>query len=306
MTIAEETLAVSPASRTGNPLRSADAPAVTLVAGLVALALVWNHWTGLSFSLPLAAILAGPFCCFALFAFYTRVRPERKIAESALYVGLWLFYPAFGAELTYLATAVNFPLQDQAFRSWDQAMGFDWMGWARFVLAHPFLKAVQDAAYSSCFWQPLGAIVILAVWGPKGRNGEFLTSVMIGLLLTIAVYMVLPSIGPADSQGIKATGQIVETLRSGFKGPYTYVGIIAFPSFHTVMAILFTVVHRGNRWAFAGFGLLNLVMLSAVPFQGDHYLCDMIVGAAIAGIAFVAARQICTRIPAGGYNPRNG
>jgi hypothetical protein len=283
---------VGGAARKKNFLRAEDVPPILLVFGTTALALVWNHWAGLSFKLSLAAIVAGPAASLALFAYYTAIRPERRIAETALYVGLWLFYPAFGAELTYLATRAGFPLADRTFIAFDTALGFDWTAWARFVLAHPWLKSVQDAAYSSCFWQPLAAILIFAAWGPKGRNGEFLTSVMLGLLMTIALYMVLPTIGPGDMRGIRATGQIVETLRSGYRGPYTYVGIIAFPSFHTVMAILFTIVHRGNRWCLAGFGLLNLVMLSAVPFQGDHYLSDMIAGAVIAGIAFWAARRI--------------
>ena len=274
-------------------LRDGDVPPVVLVFGMAALALIWNWQAGLSFTMPLGVILAGPAICFALTAYYTRVRNEPRVAEIALYVGLWLFYPAFGAELTYLVTTTNFPLQDGRFAALDGALGFDWMGWARFVLGHPLFKAVGDAAYSSCFWQPLAAILIFAGWGPKGRNGEFLTSVMIGLLICVATYIVLPSIGPADYFHIRATGQIALALRSGFKGPYTYVGIIAFPSFHTVMAILFTAGFRGHRRLMAGFGLLNLLMLSAVPFQGDHYLVDMIAGAVIAGVAFLAARRLC-------------
>jgi hypothetical protein len=273
-------------------LRAGDIPPVVLVLALMALALIWNGFAGLRFNISLAVIMAGPVVCFAAAMFYTRVRPEPSIAEIALYMGLWLLYPAFGAELTYLATTLNFPLRDGMFMAWDRALGFNWMGWGRFVLAHPLAKAVQDAAYSSCFWQPLAAIPIFAIWGPRGRNGEFLTSVMVGLVITIAVYGLLPNIGPADFQHLPATGRIIETLRSGFKGPYTYVGVVPFPSFHTVMAILFTVAHRDNRVRLLAFGALNLVMLSAVPFQGDHYLSDMIAGAGIATISFFAARRM--------------
>lgn len=273
-------------------LHAGDVPPLVLVFGMAALALAWNISTGLTFTLPFVVVVAGPLAALALAFFYTRVRPEQRIAEIALYAGLWLFYPAFGAALTYLATALNFPLRDGLFMAADRMLGFDWMGWARFVLVHPSFKLISDAAYSSCFWQPLAAILIFAFWGPKNRNGEFITSVLIGLLLTILVYALLPTIGPADSQHIRATGQIVETLRSGYKGPYTYVGIVAFPSFHTVMAILFTVAQRGNRWLLAGFGLLNLVMLTAVPFQGDHYLVDMIAGAGIAALAFFATKRV--------------
>ena len=263
-----------------------------LVAGIVAIALAWNMFAQLRFNVPMALIFIGPIPCFILFGWYRLVWPEEKIAEGALYLGLWLFYPAFGAELVYLVTTLNMPLTDRPLLIADRALGFDWLGWARFVLAHPHFKMIGDIAYSSCFWQPLAGILVFAFLGPKSRNGEFLTSVMLGLLATIVLYAFFPNIGPADSLHIKATGQIVEELRSGAKGPFGYVGITPFPSFHTVMAILFTLAFRSNRFLFAGFGALNLVMLTAVPFQGDHYLMDMIAGAVIAVAAFLAARWL--------------
>ncbi len=274
-------------------LRATDVPPVALVFGLAALALIWNLKAGLIFAMPLGLIVAGPFVCFALSAFYTLKRPEPKIAQTALYAGLWLFYPAFGVELSYLLTRLDFPLRDAWLLHVDQALGFDWMGWARFVLAHPLVKFITDTAYSSSFIQPLAAIVILAFSGPRNRNGEFLTSVMIGLGLSMIFYGLMPNAGPAAQFHVPAEqSRIIGLLRSGFAGPYNYTGIISFPSFHTVMAILFTLGQRGNRFWFAGFGVLNLLMLGGVPFQGDHYLTDMIAGMGIATLSFFAARRI--------------
>src|SRR6185312_15074552 len=154
MTVADTVIAAE--RRVNVPLlQRGDVPPVVLVFALTGLALIWNIFAGLRFNLSLAVIFAGPAACFGAAAFYVRVRPEPKIAEIALYVGLWLFYPAFGAELTYLVTTLNFPLRDGMFMVWDRALGFNWLDWAHFVLRHPWLKLVQDAAYSSCFWQPL-------------------------------------------------------------------------------------------------------------------------------------------------------
>ena len=282
-------------------LRRDELPPLLLVAAITGVALIWNLFAGIRFNVSQALVVLGPMPCFLLFGWYRLVWPDEKIAEGALYLGLWLFYPAFGAELVYLVTTLNLPLTDRALLASDRALGFDWLGWAHFVLSHSWFKVASDLAYSSCFWQPVAGILLFAFRGPKFRNGEFLTSVMLGLLATILFYALLPNIGPADSLHINATGQIVLELRTGFKGPYSYVGITPFPSFHTVMAVLFTLAFRGRRWLFPAFGLLNVLMLTAVPFQGDHYLTDMIAGALIATAAFYAAQWIYGAIGDAGF-----
>ena len=74
-------------------------------------------------------------------------------------------------------------------------------------------------------------------------------------------------------------------------------GIISFPSFHAVMAVLLTRIHRGSRllWPMAA---LNAVMLLSVLSEGGHYLVDAIAGAAIAGIAILATARLGRLRPA--------
>ncbi len=113
MTSAEAAAAAALIARPpGHILRAADAQPILLVAGIAVAALIWNGRAGLNFSLPLFLVLAGPAACFGLSAYYATIRPERRIAEMALYVGLWLFYPAFGVQLTYLVTRLGLPLMD--------------------------------------------------------------------------------------------------------------------------------------------------------------------------------------------------
>jgi hypothetical protein len=65
------------------------------------------------------------------------------------------------------------------------------------------------------------------------------------------------------------------------------------------MAVLFAVAHRGNRWTFPIFVGLNAVMLTAIPYTGDHYLIDVISGIGVAAIALIGARRLlsCCRNP---------
>jgi len=270
-----------------------NVPPLLLTVALVGLALAWNAQAGLRWTLSPALLLAAPLACFALAAVYSAVRPEPVVAEAALYLGLWFLYPVFGTQLTYLANRLAYPLQDRLFDSWDAALGFHWLAWARVIAAHPLLETVQIFAYESCLWQSLLLVVIFAVWGPKGRNSEFLTSMLLALAATIAVNLFLPSLGPAGFHGLKSqTADIIRSLRNGDTAPYDYAGVIAFPSFHTVIAILYTAAARGNRYRLAAALVLNAMMLSAIPYSGNHYLSDMLAGAAIAAAALAAARRL--------------
>lgn len=266
-------------------------PPALLIAAITILAFIFNQWTQLRWLTPAYQLIWMPALCCASIVAYATLRSQPAIRETGIYLGFWLFYPLFAAQLTYIATRADFPLQDALFIKLDGMLGFAWDDWVKFSLAHPALLAVQQFAYDSSYWQPLLYVPFFALFGPRGRNGEFLTAILLGLIATILIYMLLPTLGPADMAGYKAqSGEIIRNLRAGSTGPYPYFGIIPFPSFHTVMALLFIAAHRGNRITFPIVLVLNLAMLTAIPYSGDHYLTDMVAGGLIALAAFAAAR----------------
>jgi membrane-associated phospholipid phosphatase len=67
-------------------------------------------------------------------------------------------------------------------------------------------------------------------------------------------------------------------------------GVIAFPSFHTVMAILLAYAHRPPSRSFWLVALLNGLMVLAVPPAGHHYLIDAISGALVAVVCIMIIR----------------
>ncbi len=71
-------------------------------------------------------------------------------------------------------------------------------------------------------------------------------------------------------------------------------GVVTFPSYHTVLAILFAYAHRG-RWSFPIFLLINCLMIASIPSEGGHYLSDVLAGAGLAVVAIAAARLILRR-----------
>jgi membrane-associated phospholipid phosphatase len=106
--------------------------------------------------------------------------------------------------------------------------------------------------------------------------------------------MLLPAIGPyeyfklsaSDFPDVLAPGAwvapgITEALRSGAHQT-SFEGLVTFPSYHAVTAVLFAYGWLGVPVIGAAFFALNLVMLiSCVPI-GSHYIIDVVVGIALA------------------------
>jgi hypothetical protein len=272
-------------------------PPLVIIGAMTGLVLVLEQVVPLRWNLSVYRLIWPAGFFWALAAYYSVIRSEPKIREIGLYLGLWLFFPVFAAKLSYIATCMGLPLRDSVFATADAAMGFQWIEWVHFIGRYPTIMPLLNFAYDSSFWQPLLTVPILAFWGPRSRNGELLTAILLALLATIAIYTLLPTLGPADFFGMKAqTGAVIQALRSGAEGPFAYFGIVAFPSFHTAMALLYTIAHRGNRFTLLPILVLNIGMLTAVPYQGDHYLSDMIAGAVIALLSFVVARALYRRL----------
>jgi hypothetical protein len=59
-------------------------------------------------------------------------------------------------------------------------------------------------------------------------------------------------------------------------------GIVAMPSYHTVLAVLFTYAFRGTGLLGYGIAVLNVAMLFSIPPVGGHYLVDVLAGAMLA------------------------
>ena len=68
-------------------------------------------------------------------------------------------------------------------------------------------------------------------------------------------------------------------------------GLTAFPSFHTIMALLFAFAFRGTflRWPAFALGALTIF---ATPVMGGHYFVDLLGGVAVFAITALALRHM--------------
>ncbi|WP_447406232.1 phosphatase PAP2 family protein, partial [Clostridium perfringens] len=77
-------------------------------------------------------------------------------------------------------------------------------------------------------------------------------------------------------------------------------GLVSAPSFHTASAVLY--IATGWPLARLRWPVLTLsgAMLLATPVEGTHYLADMLIGAAVAGVALSLVAKVRRQLVARG------
>lgn len=286
------------------------APALWIfIIAMTAISLAISLATGVSIAVcELIAVIAGSAFMIGLSAFYTRSRPEPRLARLTRAVAELTLLISMVGTLSFSGASLAMPLRDDWFHAWDQAIGFDWRYWLSVVNERPNLHAVLAVAYHSMLPQT-GILVFALVWAKAFRQlDRFLMSYGLAAVVTVAIAAAIPALSPIVHLGITAADhpnivlavplefeQQALALRSGalklieLSGAQ---GLVTFPSFHTVSAILLMLAFAAVpylRWA--GFAL-NGAMLLAIPIEGSHYLVDVIAGAIVALLAWTAAQRL--------------
>jgi hypothetical protein len=164
--------------------------------------------------------------------------------------------------------------------------------------------------YDSFLPQIIGTLAYFALRGETDANRELVWTLILGALVTVVISALLPAACGAEAYGpirpdhhseIAALryrfeacgGPDLTALRAGAPSLFHFTnmaGIIALPSFHTIVAVLLIYAHRRERWLLRCSLALNGLMLLSVPPVGGHYLIDLLAGAAVAGVLIAAAQ----------------
>jgi hypothetical protein len=245
--------------------------------------------------------------CLGASLFYRRARPDDRLAISMAGTAFLLVFAATAGVLTYPAAAIDRPLRDDMFIGFEHALGINWPDLAAHLTALPALNLVWAMAYMSSLPQIAVAVLVLGLTGRRERLSAYLTLVLMTLIATISLFVLAPALGPIPSYAIG--GDLYARLGEGGKsflpdflalrsGQFTTFdlgkldGIITFPSFHTVLAILTGwALAPIRRIGIAAIMLNGLVIVSTVP-QGGHYLADILAGSLIATLAIGAWSRV--------------
>jgi hypothetical protein len=298
----------------GWPLFEANWLLLGAVAGALAVSFAVTdfsfEWLGALVSFGFVALYGG-------FAWYNAKAPHRRDAQVVYVLGCTgqiIFATAILAPLSYVAAAVNLPLQDANLQAVDLALGLDWRAYVDFVNDRPLLARWLHVGYTMIGWPIFFTPVVLAATGRYLRLQEFVCAFTLALAATVFISGLVPAIGVFYHLGLNVTDFVnidpgaylaqlkdLPPVREGALRRLELLGLaglVTFPSFHAASALLYTWAFWPVRWFRPVVVISNGAMLAATPIVGGHYFIDIVAGLAIAALAIVAARMINRRLAA--------
>lgn len=234
--------------------------------------------------------------CGVVNLFYRFVRPRLNIVALTGAVMFFVVTSSFLLVTSYLMATLPFPLQDQALNDIDLMLGFHFETFVAMLNQNETIVKILQICYDTKILQFLTIAVILSKSKPEYII-EFCYLFLVTLIVTFIIYMFIPAAGaytyltiaPESISNIgveigKEQGVILNHLKS--QQAYTLflheaIGLVNFPSFHTILALLLTYATRGVTWLFCIAITLNITMLIATIPMGGHYLIDLIGGGAL-------------------------
>ncbi len=255
---------------------------------------IWSTHAGLAFvGWPTFALWFSGVGFVGIF--YGVSGRNERLADLGHQIALWLAFSAVGIVFTYDAASLRLPLKDAEFAAIDAAMGFSWPHWSRLIES---LRLVADAftiAYFVLLPEIFLTVIYFAHIGRNDRNDEFLWTTMVSLIICTILSGFFPAVGPcAYFFGDKPRFiQHLLSVRAGDVKTFSLghmEGIITWPSFHAVLAVLTPYVHRPPMRTFVPVAAVNVLMLISIPINGCHYLFDLLAGLALAFASIAIVR----------------
>lgn len=222
-----------------------------------------------------------------------RFRDAALVLPWAALVALLLPFPLL------VAARLRLPLRDALLARIDAELGINvprivaWSHghWAGHVINHCYLLLLPML---------LAAIFLPALTGRLETAQRFLIANLVAFAIAVPLFALFPALGPwsyfhfaASSTQIDCQAQLSALRESG---AYFFdsqgAGIVSFPSFHMLWAVLCAAA----LWEFRKFRPLTLlvsVMIAASTITtGWHYFIDVLAGAAVAAISLYLSKLL--------------
>ncbi len=281
----------------------AERTIVNVIAVLALLdgVLLWSKDVGVDV-VGYAGMVGCGLGAMALGQFYRHIRPNQSIAATATAAGLFILFTIVGSIFNYLLLPLSREPTDIALARFDAFFGFHWPSFVEWASHYPRIGVLLQVVYATSLPQLLIVIFVLGFSGRLRLLHHFLLTGVIGALLAIICWSFFPSFGASSiyhlpqavtdavplAVGPDYGAELVELGRHGstYLSPKNVLGVIGFPSFHTVMAAMSAVFMIRIRWLGPIFLVVNVLMMPAIIIQGGHNLADLMGGLAVFAIAY--------------------
>jgi len=240
--------------------------------------------------------------------FYQRIRVDERISQALTTVAQLLLILISGLLCSYAAAVTALPYRDAEFLAIDQWLGFDRTSYVHFFTDKPWKVSLSNFVYLSMLPQLSIVPFAMIMTNRIQRIQRFIAAYGFALISTVVIFIFVPAVGafvyfdltPAQYAALPidvyTPARSLDALRSGAMKLIRLndlEGLIAFPSFHTAAAILYTWVLwplKLVRWPIAA---LNIAIISTTPIGGSHYAIDIVAGAIVAAGSIVASGLLC-------------
>lgn len=165
---------------------------------------------------------------------------------------------------------------------------------------HPHIHNLLNNAYHSLILELLGILLILTVFSARKPLSIFYLTQLSTILIGALIYYFFPTMAPSGlfhcpyfTATQKDTSLRFYEIHHHLKVTVNEeCGLIAFPSFHVVWAILATYSLRDIKIFFYPAAIWNAIIIISTVLLGWHYFVDVIGGAVLATVGIVFAERI--------------
>ena len=233
----------------------------------------------------------------SVFLFYGMYVIDESPRSSTFIWGLGLLFWTLMVNIvcSNALQTTPFPPIDQALVKFDQWLGINTVAIMAWMHHHPHLHKIVNFCYGMLPLELVCIPVSLAILNARKALSIFFIAELISFFVGGAIYYFFPTMAPSGvfhspyfSIQQQDTSLRFYAVHHFLKLTTSDGGLIAFPSFHVVWAILLTNACRAKKIFFYPMVCLNLVIIASTVLLGWHYFADVIAGTvlAIGGIAF--------------------
>lgn len=283
---------------------------VAVAAGLIDIILIVYNGSDVDWAGYLT-ILAVVFGMMTLGFVYRLSGRSGRIGAAAICAGLFIFYSLCMSMFNYQLLPLWREPIDLGLSAIDSMFGYHWPAVIEWSGNHPVFNAIVRFAYMSTIPQFAAIVVILGLTGRIKELHILITAVTITATFTICFWGVFPSLGAKSLYDLPLAMEllaspVVSTVYGdhmllmaeqgpGIISPKEIKGLVAFPSYHIVLALTAVYAARKVKWVFPVYLVLNALILPGIFMHGGHHMVDLPAGILVAVVGLYLAHKTVSK-----------
>ncbi len=201
--------------------------------------------------------------------------------------------------LAFATNAVQYtPFQpiDNVILNWETVFPWSIETMLRMTHRHPFFKEILKINYASLDYQMAFLPIVVMISKQYHVLHRYYQYLLFTTLLGFTCYYFFPTTAPASllnlpyfSDAQYATGLKFTQIHHHLTPTTIEGGLIAFPSFHAIWAILCVLLVKNIRFLFLPLLLNNTLLILSCVLLGWHYILDIIASFGLVLLSYAAS-----------------